>query len=157
MEIIPMSRRWRQLLRLVMLTTALAPCSCGPGGPKLYPVYGQLFYEGRPASGAVVFFHPQVAPANGGVQGGCVSAADIPIGKVKPDGSFELTTSDRGKGAPAGRYAITVLWTAPAPAEAGDADGPSYLAARYSVPAYSGLIADVREGDNQLPPMQLTR
>jgi hypothetical protein len=153
-------RGGRRALRLVLLAVPFVLCSCGGGGPNLYPVHGQVLYEGRPANGAIVFFHPQGAPAPTATdesQGGRISVADMPIGKVGPDGSFELTTSNRGHGAPAGRYAVTVLWTAPAPANAGDADGPSYLPARYGVPTYSGLVAEVKEGDNHLPPMQLTR
>ncbi len=162
MEVTRLGRRWgRWALRLVLLAIPLVLCSCGAQGPKVYPVHGQVFYQGNPANGAVVFFHPQgaLAPtAADDSQGQPVRhVADIPIGRVGPDGSFELTASNGGHGAPPGRYAVTIVWTAPAPAGVGDNSGPSYLAPRYGYPATSGLLAEVKEGDNHLPPMQLTR
>ena len=146
-------------MRLVLLVAPLVLSSCGDGGAKLYLVHGQVFYEGKPASGAVVIFHPQDVPAPTATDdslGHQPSMADMPMGRVGQDGSFELITSNRGRGAPAGRYTVTVLWTAPSSA-ADDSEGKSYLPSRYGLPALSGLMAEVKEGDNKLPPIQLTR
>ena len=148
------SRRGGRVMLLLLLATPLAMSSCG--GQGLHPVHGQVLYEGKPAAGAVVFFHPQDDhPSTAGAQGNPVTAADLPSGKVGPDGSFELTTYKRGKGAPAGRYTVTVSWTGPS--AAGDSDGPNLLPARYLDPATSQLAVEVKEGDNKLQPFQLTK
>ena len=93
--------RWEgRVARLLLLAVPLAVSSCGGGGNQ-YPVRGQVFYEGQPATGAVVFFHPQDDHApTGDSSGGHASMADTPFGKVGPDGSFELTTYGKGRGAP---------------------------------------------------------
>jgi hypothetical protein len=131
---------------LLVLAAALAASSCGGGGPRIYSVHGQVFYEGKPADGAIVFFHPQ---------GDHRSAADLPSGKVGSDGSFELLTYNRGKGAAAGRYSVTISWTDPA-ARTED-DEKQLLPARYLDPTTSQLAAEVKEEDNKLPPFQLRR
>jgi hypothetical protein len=145
------SRRGGPIPLLLLLAAPLAVSSCG-GGSRLHPVHGQVFYEGKPAAGAVVFFHPQGDPPAGG---GSPSAADLPSGKVGSDGSFELTTYKQGKGAPVGRYAVTISWEGPS--AGADGDGPELLPPRYQDPTTSQLSAEVKEGDNKLPPFQLTR
>jgi hypothetical protein len=146
----------RVLLLFALLAGLAASSSCGRTEKGLYPVRGQVFYEGKPASGAVVFFHRQgdPGPKDGSTGGG--HATDLASGNVGADGSFELTTFNRGKGAPAGRYAVTVSWTSPSPG-GGDSGGKSLLPPRYLYPAYSKLVAEVKEGDNELPPFQLKR
>ena len=50
---------------------------------------------------------------------------------------------------------MTVSWTKPSAAsDDGDLD---LLPERYLHPATSGLFAEVKAGDNKLPPIQLTR
>jgi hypothetical protein len=133
-------------LLLLTLALSLACASCGGRTRGLYPVRGKVFYEGKPANGAVVFFHREGAPN---------SMADLRSAKVGPDGSFELSTSSRGKGAAAGRYVVTVSWTGPS--RVGDDEGTNLLPERYLHPATSQLVAEVKEGDNELPPFQLKR
>jgi hypothetical protein len=136
--------------RLLLLALLVAPASCG-GGPRLYPVRGRVLYEGQPANGAIVFFHPLGESRPDDASG----ASARPMGKVGPDGWFELTTAERGKGAPPGRYAVTVVWKSRSPA--GDDDEKNLLPPRYMFPTGSQLIAEVKEGSNELPPFLLTR
>jgi hypothetical protein len=138
-------------VRLLLLALLLAPASCGGGGPRLYPVRGRVLYQGQPANGAIVFFHPLGESRHDDAS----AASSRPMGKVGPDGSFELTTAERGKGAPAGRYAVTVVWKSRSPA--GDDDERNLLPQRYMFPTGSQLIAEVKEGPNELPPFLLTR
>jgi hypothetical protein len=42
----------------LLAATALACDSCGPAATKVFPVHGKVFFEGQPAKGAYVFFHP---------------------------------------------------------------------------------------------------
>lgn len=149
-------RRCGRHLLLPLLAVSLATSACGGGGERLYPVHGQVFYEGKPADGAIVFFHPQSDPAvQADPEGVHPSTVVLPSGKVGPDGSFELTTYNRGKGAPAGRYVVTVSWirsTGPA-----DDDEQYLLPAHYLNPATSALPVEIKDDDNKLPPFQLTR
>jgi hypothetical protein len=133
-------------LRLVLLAALAAAASCG-GGKGLAAVRGQVLYEGQPAEGAVVYFHPE-GDSN-------TPAATRPSGKVGADGWFELTTDTRGKGAPPGRYVVTVVWRR----STGGADDneQNLLPPRYLSPATSKLSAEVKEGSNELPPFRLTK
>ena len=73
---------------------ALACVSCGNG---LYPVSGNVTYNGEPAIGAAVFFKRQgVDPVN----------EHMIMGLVQEDGSFTLVCGNQGKGAPTGEYDV---------------------------------------------------
>src|SRR5437868_6272231 len=92
----------RRLTPLVFLP-ALVAAACGRNaGPALYPVKGTAFFDGKPAAGAVITFHPR--PAGPGDPGA------LPHATVGPEGAFEITTFVKGDGAPPGRYRVTVIW-----------------------------------------------
>ena len=147
---------FRFLRRLTPWAACMLPLlASGCGGGNLNPVHGQVYCEGKPAAGAVVFFHPlKQGETTGATADDPVAMNDMPVGRVGPDGSFEVSTSGRGRGAPAGRYAVTVSWTRPV--GPGDGEDQSLLPLRYLNPATSGLLVDVKAGDNKLPPMQLS-
>ena len=63
-----------------------------PNHPPVYPVKGQVFYEGRPAAGAVVILHRATMAAH----------APRPRGRADAKGEFALTTYQTADGAPAG-------------------------------------------------------
>jgi hypothetical protein len=128
---------------------ALLGSSCS-GGNRLpvYPVRGQVFYDGKPAARALVIFHPL---ADGPVK------ELRPAGHVAADGTFALTTYAEGDGAPAGDYAVTVDWRQPTPPVDGAEPGPSLIPARYNSPSSSGLTVTVSSGHNDLEPINLAR
>jgi hypothetical protein len=132
-------------LRLLLAAILTGLASCGRGGQGLAPVRGQVLYEGKPANGSIVFFHPQDDSG---------PSAHRPVGKVGPDGWFELKT-DKGERAPPGRYVVTVVWKS----RNGGADDEEkdLLPTRYMNPATSQLTAEVKEGSNELPPFKLSR
>src|SRR5262245_15325321 len=68
--------------------------------PALAPLTGHVSFDGQPAAGATVIFHPLEAPAD----------APRPTATVGTDGTFTLGTYQPGDGAPAGEYAVTVEW-----------------------------------------------
>jgi hypothetical protein len=119
--------------------------------PPVHPVRGQVLFQGRPTPGAFVAFHPLDSQAK-----------DVPhpIAYADADGRFALGTYGPHDGAPAGDYAVTVVWWSPvqlANAQEGDAAAPTNrLPARYGDAKKSGLRANVREGSNDLT-VQLTR
>jgi hypothetical protein len=79
----------------------------------------------------------------------------VPHGVVGADGTFHLGTFAVDDGAPAGDYAVTVIWeTQPA---SRDEEALNLLPRRYASPATSGLRARVVEGETKLDPFRLTQ
>ena len=95
-------RSWVFCVALASLALLLP--SCGKRRKVVYPVHGKIVDNlDKPAVGATIVFHPVDAndpdPAR-------------PIGNVEEDGSFTLTTYEKGDGAPAGDYIATIEWRA---------------------------------------------
>jgi len=145
--------RVRSLVALpALLAAAGLSLSCGGGRRPVYPVRGQVFYEGQPTPGALVILHPLNDPD---------PRAPRPVARVGPDGSFAPTTYHADDGAPAGEYAVTVAWVKEvdnqnAPREE-QREPRSLLPERYGKPETSGLRVHVQKGHNELPPFRLTR
>jgi hypothetical protein len=134
------------LLLLALLAGACASCSAAKG-PRLYPVRGQVLYNGRPVAKGLVVFHP-LAPTAG--------AGQKPIAYTDDEGRFRLTTDRPGDGAPAGEYVVTVEWREKTRTGVEKVGGRNLLPARYGKPESSGLRCRVEEGPNELPPLNLT-
>src|SRR5438067_521415 len=141
-------RRW---LPFVPALFCLA-CS-GGGGTSLNPVTGKLLYKDQPAAGAVVTFHPEA--------GGNKITTVLPVGEVKSDGTFELKTGD-AKGAPAGKYTVTVIWSEevlpPGGKKAMSTAPPEFrdrLKGAYANAANSQIKVEIKSGANRLEPLNL--
>jgi hypothetical protein len=120
----------------------LLGCSQQPERRRVYPARGAVFYNDRPAAGAVVRLH---AP-----QGASILA----LGIAQSDGSFALTTYESGDGAPAGRYRVSVSWRRQGLEEG--QEGPPLIPQRYFAPESSGLEVEIKaEAENRLPPFTL--
>jgi hypothetical protein len=121
---------------------------CAEKRPEVFPIKGQLFVSGKPAVGAVVFFHP-VTQA---VDSQNPATERRPTGKVEEDGSFELSTFGVKDGAPPGRYRVSVVWTK------GEGDDATHLLPqKFMNPATSGLpIVEVRDEPTVLAPFKLS-
>lgn len=130
---------------LVMLALAHASCSTRTDRPPLYPVKGQVLYEGKPAAGAVVVFHGT---------DGAEANASRPRGKADPQGNFALSTYEAGDGAPAGDYVATVEWRR---VDVHPAQGGSLLPPAYADPKLSKLKVTVVAGTNDFVVLRLTR
>jgi hypothetical protein len=132
------------------LPLAIALCCTSCSGGRLNTVQGKVLYQGKPAKGALVVFHPK----------GNESLTAIPAtGIAGEDGSFTLS-SGKDAGAVAGDYAVTVTW----PEEAKETTKipmepppppPDRLKGRYANRETSGLTATVKSGTNQLEPFDL--
>jgi hypothetical protein len=120
--------------------------ACGDGRfRKTYPVKGQVLYEGKPAAGAKVFFHPQEYPDDPWLK---------PRGTVDDEGFFTLSSYRVDDGVPAGSYAVTVVWLPKG--HRGPIGNANMLPERYSKKNTSGLTAEVKAGrENNLAPFQL--
>ena len=112
----------------------------------MYPVTGTVFYNGTPAEGAQVTFVPQ--DDNG-------PKKPRPGAQVKRNGSFRLSTYVSYDGAPAGRYAVTIVYRSPEKKENGENAGPDMLSGRYADPKTTPLAAEVKEETNELAPFQI--
>lgn len=142
----------KRLCDIAIVTLATLLCS-GCNGPEqadrlpTFPVEGQALADGQPAEGALIVFHPLDASAPISLR---------PSGRVGADGTFRLTSYETGDGAPAGKYAVTVLWPEPPTHPLAEPDmGRDRLAGRYLTPERSPLRAEVGEGENRLQPFEL--
>jgi hypothetical protein len=117
---------------------------CGSNGKAtVYPVRGEVFFRGEPATGAEVHFHP-------------VDSTSPPaMATVDDDGAFELTTYSTSDGAAAGDYIVTINWREERPGDGEVIVGPDRLGERYSKRDISKLTATVSEGENLLDPFDL--
>jgi hypothetical protein len=123
---------------------------CGkvdPSQVRVFPVKGQVQFEGQATPGALIVLHPARADPQ----------APRPRGKVNKDGTFALSTYRPNDGAPSGDYTATVEW----PTFVGSGEdvrvGPNLLPPKYGNPKTSDLRVRVAEGSNQLQPIQLRR
>jgi len=106
-------------------------------GPRLYPVRGQVFFEGKPAVGALVVFLPKDAAS---------PDAHAASALVAEDGSYVLGTHEANNGAPAGPY-VVVIWRPKA--------APDPLPVRYGSRHTTPLTAIVEMGPTEVPTFQL--
>ena len=132
-------------LALPALALALLPaCGGKEAGEAVYPVEGEVFFQGKPAAGATVFFHPAGQPD-----------ARILSGTVGPDGTFRITTLRKDDGAPAGTYAVTLTWTETVKVNDAEQETPDRFGRRYSDPRRPAATVEVKPGTNRLPRFDL--
>ena len=140
----------RATFRLLLAIELLMLTSCDSESDRVpvFPVRGELFFDGQPAEGALVIFHP-VAPPE--------PRTTNPNGRVQADGSFQLTTYESADGAPVGDYVVTVFWPEPPKSPIDHpAMGPDRLGNRYINPETSTMQVTVNEGENILEPIRLS-
>lgn len=83
-----------------MILTCMAGCD-NPRQLAVFPVEGTLTVNGQPAANAMVAFHPVNLAG---------SPTILPVASTGRDGTYRLMTYAAGDGAPAGEYAVTVVW-----------------------------------------------
>ena len=84
-----------------MLLVVLMPLGCSRSSYELAPVSGTIRIDGEPLSTGKVMFAP-VADANS------VDAGKPAIGRLRPDGTFQLSTYKEGDGAIVGSHWVTI-------------------------------------------------
>ena len=134
-----------QYLLLVLGMVLTICCGCQHENQiPLYAVQGQVYVDSQPAEGALVVLHAlHDNPTN----------APQPRGFVDKNAHYQLSTRSRHDGAPAGKYAVTVLWR-----KQSDEDDPGELLVprHYLDPKKSGLHAPIVAGNNTLKAFHLT-
>ena len=135
----------RIALCLILPTMFAMAAGCSDSGrPAVFPVQGQVLFEGKPPVGAQVILHPVGKSGPDAVR---------PTGQVDSAGKFTLTTYSSNDGAPEGDYDVTVeLWISK-----NDNPAVNHLPSRYQQTKSSGLHARITPGENQLTPFKLAR
>lgn len=141
-------KRYGRVYAILCVLAALLGSSCASDSRKpLYPVRGKVFFQkARPAAEALVVFHPlnDPDPRKNWPEG-------FPRGTVAGDGSFALSTYQTGDGAPAGEYAVTIVWSPKNPDDR-ERETPDRLEGRYSDPQQSKWRVTVKAEANDLQP-----
>jgi hypothetical protein len=133
-------RRWRLVAVLAVATI----CGCR-GEPPPQPVRGSVFYRGKPAEGAVVTFVALESESNPPKRFAAIAGAD---------GSFRVSSRGVHDGIPVGTYAIAVFYLSPEKKADGLNAGPDLLKGKYSDAKTSSLRAELKPGENELPPFR---
>src|SRR4051812_5710509 len=118
-----------------VLALAVVLSGCGARPRPVYPARGQLTIGGRPAGGGFVLLHPPDAPE---------AAPPRPSGTTDADGSVRLTTRAAGDGAPAGTYAVTLLYEPSTSPLAARKERPPKIDGKYLKPDTTPLRAAVQ-------------
>ena len=140
------SHRIATSIALSAVLCAVFGCSSAKG-PECFPVRGQVSYKGKPIAEATVVLHRI---------GGDVEGNQKPIAYTAADGTFVISTTKRGDGAPPGQYAITVELRAPQTiGEEVVRNGAHLLPVKYSRPESSGLKCTVEQRENEIPAFNL--
>ena len=116
----------------------------------VYPVSGKILVNGVGAEGAKVVFYGASKDLTG-------KGTVLPSAVTDSEGNFKLRSYDPEDGAPAGKYAVSIIWPEPIP-EGADVEmfePPDRLKLRYVDPKQSGLTAEVVEGGIDLAPFEL--
>ncbi len=136
--------RFGLTIGFLLLAGMMGGCGGPSSSPQFFPVSGKLLdAEGRAAFKAVVTFHRKGATAD----------EAKPSAQVGSDGVFKLSTFAEGDGAPAGDYAVTIVWPGPPPADLRSDPqevGPDRLQGRLQNPATSPWKVTVAAGPNEL-------
>ena len=130
------------------LVIGLCLCGCS-NSPSLVPVTGSVTVGGKPATGAVIMFHPED------------EAQAVASGVADSEGKFKLVSGGES-GVITGRYKVTVIWPDPSkkPTEAqvmmGTADtGPDLLKGKYALKNKTPLTTEITASTVNLPPFEL--
>jgi hypothetical protein len=137
-----------QTLSIFAITALLALAGCADESSVVcYPVSGNVLRDGKAVAEAMIVLHPVSAS---------VELRQKPIAFTDADGRFVVTTFDRGDGAPAGQYQVTVDQRAMK--QVGEEmvrEGRRLLPARLSDPQTSGIAIEIAEGVNEIPTISL--
>ena len=143
-------RAWQTVPARIALALTAVSCAPSEALKPVFPARGQVLFDGKPAAGALVVFHPIEDPAPNVLD---------PRAVVEDDGTFTLSTHYALDGAPPGKYQVTVH----RPGAGGDApgqprsSGSGRLPTRYANRQTSGIAAEIRSGANTIPAFRLTR
>lgn len=136
----------RRVMGIAWALATLGGGGCGEGWQAAtYPAAGRLVINGEPATGALVQLVAR-GPAPD-------ERNSRPWGKVRDDGSFELTTYDGKPGAPPGEYGVGITW----PFDSSVMSSPDRLGGKLADASASSLTVTLKAEPNQIPEIKLDR
>ena len=128
----------------------LGLAGCGDGKLKVYPVTGQVLYNGEPLKGVDVALHPTDPKNNTGYP---------PHATTDEDGKFTLTTYLKDDGAPAGEFQVAIAFAVEK--VGGDEGSDQSKRLTFQVPykyqrkETSGITVTLKPESNALEPFKL--
>ncbi|QDT25781.1 hypothetical protein Enr10x_10780 [Gimesia panareensis] len=134
------------------LLTLLSGC----GSEKLedartvFPVTGVVLYQDQPITDGMVSLTPVNPPSDD-------KQFFNPRGTVDESGKFQITTYEKGDGAPPGEYKVSFTWVGSLEGVSEDEEDklPEKLPRKYTNPETSGITITVKEHNNLLSPIEL--
>lgn len=127
----------------VTLMAATIGCSGGDGRVPVYSAEGKISVAGEVPDGALIVLYPAAAKAG-------AEQELRPSAKVKPDGTFSLTTYDANDGAPAGDYVATIQWNKLIKKGSDFVAGPDIVPKEYTSRETSPWKLTIASSRNQL-------
>lgn len=133
-------------LAVLVLPGLLASCGKQEFTLPVHPVSGQVFFNGKPAVGAMVVLHRVSEPLPPDVS---------PVATTGADGGFQISTYQAGDGAPAGDYVATVEWRKVVGQGGSSVPGPNVIPAKYGKRDSSPLKVTVSDSSNTWEPFRI--
>lgn len=133
------------IFTLLCVAAALATPGCAKKQERIpiNHVSGMLTVDGQPAPGVIVCFHPK---SELGIR---------PLATVAADGTFQPSTYVANDGIPPGEYVLTATWPKMSIVEGEERAGPDQLNNRFNDSQHPVATITVKEGENQLEPINL--
>jgi len=143
------SRLPGRLIMLLGVSWALLLSGCGKQKQTwetVYPARGTVTYKGQPVANAEIAFFPQDDSMPETIR---------PRAKTTEDGEFVVWTYQQGDGAPAGNYKVTVVHHNIVEVRDVLVTRPNDLPPKYARLQTTDLVAEIGEGETELPPFEL--
>lgn len=136
-------------LIVLLVFATLTGCGKKSDRVQVFPVEGQVTFNGQPLANAFVVLHPRDP-----------IAAGTPVARAQTDsnGTFHVSTYESSDGAAVGEYAVTVEYYQLLDNGNGSSEpGPNVLPPRLASPATTEFVARVSANPNKLPTMEVSR
>src|SRR5262245_17906441 len=136
-----------RLAAFAVFVFAIVGCT-GDGQLKVYPVTGQVLYNGEPLKGVDVAFHP-TDPKN--------TTSYPPHATTDNDGKFALTTYVKDDGAPAGEFKVAIAFAVQSADDGSDQVKklPFQVPAKYQRKESTPITVTLKPETNTLEPFKL--
>lgn len=136
------------LLSIAGTAFTASGCAKDEGRVPVYPVKGKVSVLGQVPEGALVVLYPTPGATNLEIR---------PSGKVKQDGSFELTTYEADDGAPVGDYTATIQWNKLVKRGSDTVAGPNAVPPKFGSPDTSPWKIKVGAAPTDLTEFSVTK
>lgn len=136
------------------LALLLLPTFAACGGPTetrvpVVQVSGKASFEGKPPEGAQIVLNPV---------GTSLPEGTRPVGAIKSDGTFQISTYGQGDGAPPGEYVATIQWfKLITQGDHAGSRGPNVLPKKYASTETSPIKLSIPNAATELAPIVISK